>query len=359
VKIAFYAPLKPPDHPVPSGDRQMGRLLIEALRRMGHEVEVASTLRAYLPAPAAFCDLEIVAREETARLTKQWAANGRPDLWFCYHPYYRAPDLVGPALSRRFGMPYVTAEASYAGKRNADGWAPIQARVIASVELALVNICFTKRDRDGLARAVPDAVFADLKPFIDVHCYGDRPHPAPSKLVAVAMMRQGDKFRSFTMLAAALDLICDRPWRLAVVGDGPARNDVRALFNRFGPERVVWAGEVAPQDVRSFLLDAAVYVWPGCGEAYGLSYLEAQASGLPVVAQDTAGVPEVVSAGETGILTPEADIAAYASAIRRLLDDDRLRRRMATAARNFVHGQRSLSAAMTRLAAILEQTVPS
>jgi hypothetical protein len=45
MRIAFYAPMKPPDHPVPSGDRRMSRLLIAALGRAGHEVELASRLR--------------------------------------------------------------------------------------------------------------------------------------------------------------------------------------------------------------------------------------------------------------------------------------------------------------------------
>src|SRR3990172_8095375 len=45
MRIAFYAPLKPPDHPVPSGDRRMARLLMTALRHAGHEVDLASRLR--------------------------------------------------------------------------------------------------------------------------------------------------------------------------------------------------------------------------------------------------------------------------------------------------------------------------
>ena len=45
MRVAFYAPLKPPDHPVPSGDRRMAGLLVEALTRAGHEVELASRLR--------------------------------------------------------------------------------------------------------------------------------------------------------------------------------------------------------------------------------------------------------------------------------------------------------------------------
>jgi hypothetical protein len=45
--VAFYAPLKPPDHPVPSGDRRMARALIAALTLAGCPVELASRLRSY------------------------------------------------------------------------------------------------------------------------------------------------------------------------------------------------------------------------------------------------------------------------------------------------------------------------
>ncbi|MBL8703575.1 MAG: glycosyl transferase, partial [Rhodospirillales bacterium] len=47
MRIAFYAPLKPPGHPHPSGDRRMARLLVQALRLGGHTVMLASSFRAY------------------------------------------------------------------------------------------------------------------------------------------------------------------------------------------------------------------------------------------------------------------------------------------------------------------------
>ena len=46
MEIAFYAPLKPPGHPVPSGDRRMARGLMAALGAAGHRVVLASALRA-------------------------------------------------------------------------------------------------------------------------------------------------------------------------------------------------------------------------------------------------------------------------------------------------------------------------
>ena len=45
MRVAFYAPMKPPDHPVPSGDRRMAALLMQALSLAGHEVELSSRLR--------------------------------------------------------------------------------------------------------------------------------------------------------------------------------------------------------------------------------------------------------------------------------------------------------------------------
>ena len=106
------------------------------------------------------------------------------------------------------------------------------------------------------------------------------------------------------------------------------------------------------------LAGGSIYVWPGTGEAYGLAYLEAQAAGLPVVAQAVAGVPEVVRDGATGLLTPAGDIPAYAAAVRRLLADRDLRREMGVEARRFVLAERSLSTASARLATCLRRFGP-
>jgi len=51
MRVAFYAPMKPPDHPTPSGDRQMARLLMRALTLCGHQVELAARFRSWLAAP--------------------------------------------------------------------------------------------------------------------------------------------------------------------------------------------------------------------------------------------------------------------------------------------------------------------
>ena len=94
-------------------------------------------------------------------------------------------------------------------------------------------------------------------------------------------------------------------------------------FARLDPARIDWLGErPAGRDAVDSMRSGALYAWPGFGEAYGLAYLEAQAAGLPVVAQDIDGVPGVVRNGETGILTPPGDVGRLCRrASRRLLDD--------------------------------------
>ncbi|OQP84240.1 glycosyl transferase [Rhizobium rhizosphaerae] len=357
MQIAFYAPLKSPDHPVPSGDRLMARLLIAALSARGHRVTVASTLRAFGATPEAVMEGGAAARAEVERLTALYEGEGGPDLWFTYHPYYKAPDRLGPAIARRFAIPYVTAEASYSARRDRAGWAEAQALVRAAVSEAALNLCMTDRDRAGLVDAIPQARVARLPPFIDAARFlALPPRPEPGHLVAVAMMRAGDKMDSFRFLAEALALL-DRPdWRLTLVGGGPLEAEVRALFARFGA-RVTFAGERPPEEVAAILSTAALYAWPGCGEAYGLAYLEAAASGVPAVAQAIAGVPEVVMAGQTGLLTPAGDVAAYAEALARLLAEPALRDRLADGARRFVTEERDLGRAADRLDALLRPLV--
>src|SRR5262245_50842969 len=167
------------------------------------------------------------------------------------------------------------------------------------------------------------------------------------------MMRPADKLDSSRMLARALDPPTDRPCTPSVAGDGPCRAEIQAEFARLPRLRVQWLGAVEPGAVAAILARGGIYVWPGCGEAYGLAYLEAQAAGLPVVALQTAGVPEVVRHGQTGFLTPAGDVPAFAAAIARLLSDEGERKFMGAAARRFVLGERSLDAAAARLAAML------
>lgn len=358
MKVAFYSPIKPPDHPVPSGDRLMARSLILALELGGASVDVVSDFRAFRKDPPqdGMAELKVGAESEITRIAEAWRQGSAPDLFLSYHPYYKAPDLIGPELARQLAIPYASVEASYSRRRDEGGWRQMQAFVGDAVEAAAVNISMTERDREGLLANFPAACTAILLPFLDAAPFlAHEPAPEPGRLVTVAMMRPGDKLDSYRMLAAALGEIRDIDWSLSVVGDGAARTEVEALFTGFERGRIVWHGQMEQSEIAHLLSRSSVYLWPGCGEAYGLAYLEAEAAGLPVIAQEIAGVPSVVMDGRTGILTPAGDIVAYAGAIRRLLRDEKERMRLAASARDFVRDERSLEAGSRRLMSIIHE----
>lgn len=333
----------------------MARLLMRALDTAGYEVSLVSHLRPYLRSPDSdlLAGFQSEAATERARIAKDWARRGTPDLWFTYHPYYKSPDLLGPALCSAAKIPYVTAEASWSARRTAGDWGPAQEIVVAGLEQAGLNLSLTERDRRGLRERLPDARIATLAPFIDTAPFDSRPpRPDPGHLVTVAMMRPGDKLSSYRALALALTRLKAPGWRLSIAGDGPARPEVEEAFAAFG-SRVRFLGALGPEAVADLLSSGAVYVWPGHGEAYGLAYLEAQAAGLPVIAERTAGVPEVVRDGRTGLLTAATDAAAFAQATDRLLTDENLRDGFARAARSDVRDHHGIGAAADRLHTVL------
>lgn len=368
MKIAFYAPMKPPDSAHPSGDRTIGRLLIRALEAGGCDVRIASTLRTWsgLPDAALLAQFRVSATKEAEALIDDLSSRSwRPDVWFTYHAYYKAPDLIGPIVAARLAIPYVIVEASYSVRRAEGVWRAWSDAARAGIEKADAIFSFTARDRAGLADICKPERLHDLAPFLalDGLAGNTRSDALPraqgrsTRLVTVAMMREGAKLASYRILAGALKQIDHLDWQLDVIGDGDARGDVQEAFSGLPANRIRWLGMLQPNQIPEMLNEADVLVWPGIDEAFGMAYLEAQACGLPVAALATAGVPEVVADGETGLLAPTETPAetqretagAYAAVLIRLIENRELRERMARNARARIAERHSLDVASRRL----------
>lgn len=363
MRVLLHTPLKAPDNPLPSGDREMARGLVRLLERLGHKVLMPEASRVAPGAPpvATHLALERRARAQAARLIDRWRAlpahhPERFDLWFTYHCYYRKPDWLGPVVSQALGIPYVIAEASHAPRR-AQGPTRIGHRAVERA-LAAADLVLTVNPRDvaGVkARLRPGARQLWLPPFIDVAPFrvpSRRDPGQPPLLLSVGMMRTRDKLESYRVLARAFALLKDRAWRALLVGDGPARAEIEALMAPFGT-RVRFAGAVPHAELPALYAAADLYLWPAINEAYGMAFLEAQATGLPVVAGRTGGVPAVVADGVSGLLTPIGDAASFAAAISRLLDSTDERARLGAAAAARVASRHDERAAARALAAAL------
>lgn len=307
MRIAFHAPLKPPDHPTPSGDRTMARALMSLLGSFG-EVEVASRLRTRDGRGDPDFQEEALAEAdaEIERLTRR-----RHDLWVTYHNYYKAPDLIGPAVARAQGIPYLIVEASRAPSRLVGPWARFARAAEDACDAADAIFWLTERDRPALELARPPGQrLVHLPPFLDRETL---PPPkavaAEPRLLAVGMMRAGDKLESYRALAAALGAGAPP---LTVVGDGPERTAVEAML----PAGTRFLGALPQEQVLAEMRRASALVWPGVNEAFGMVYLEAQSVGLRCIAEDRPGVREVV--GPTGRLVTPEEPEAFAAAIRAL-----------------------------------------
>jgi glycosyltransferase involved in cell wall biosynthesis len=372
VRIAFYAPLKPPTHVTPSGDRRVAGLLMDALELVADQVELVSTFRSF-DADGDAARQEALRSQGAVlaeRMVKQWRAGPqelRPDLWFTYHVYYKAPDWLGPAVSAALGIPYVIAEASHAEKRASGPWAVGYEATAAAIRSARLIVSPSRDDIAGLEDLVAKERVVHLPPFLDPAPYrtaarerqAHRTRLASANgldaavpwIVVAAMMRAGDKLASYRALAAALARLTDLPWRLVVAGDGSARRDVEAALEQAAPGRSRFVGTLGARELAELYAACDLYAWPAMNEAYGMALLEAQAAGLPVVSRATRGVPDVVVDGRTGLLSE--DESGFATALRELLESPTRRAALGREAAAFIASQRSLEAAAGRLRNLL------
>ena len=367
VPVAFYAPLKSPAHPVPSGDRAMARLLLKALAAAGFAPELVSELRTWEPAgePERQARLRESSREEAVRLAARCRSQDRdrrPRLWFTYHSYYKAPDWLGPVVAEELGIPYVLAEASRAGKRARGPFALAHAGAEAALSAAAVVFALTGHDREALERSpIGGQSIVDLPPFLDLEEWtkfnvAGRPSRPPGRaprLLAVGMMRSGDKLASYRELAAALRRVEAAPWTLDMIGDGAARAEVESAF-AFASGRVAFRGLVEdPAELARSYREADLLVWPAVNEAYGMALLEAQAFGCPVLAGRHGGVASAVSPGRSAVLTPPGDVEAFARELDALLAAPERLARLSDAAERFVAAERTIPAAAAILRSAL------
>jgi glycosyltransferase involved in cell wall biosynthesis len=138
---------------------------------------------------------------------------------------------------------------------------------------------------------------------------------------------------------------------LRIAGEGPERSALERLAAELGvASRLSLCGQVG--DIPEFLHGLDVFALPSSSEAHPNALLEAMACGLPCVATDVGGVPEVLDGGRCGRLSPRGDPEQFAENLRDLCTNDEARQSLAAAARERVlerYSMQKMVAAYTRL----------
>lgn len=184
----------------------------------------------------------------------------------------------------------------------------------------------------------------------------ERARPGDDGVPVVVMVARFAPPKQQRTVVAALARI-DAPWRLRLLGNGPDLEATRDLVAALGvADRVEFFG--ARDDVPTCVAEAHVAVLASAYEGMPLSIIEAMRAGLPVVASDVGGVPELVVPGETGTLVaPSVD--AWTAALRPLLGDPGLRARMGAAGRARYEACFALPRMVGDTLAVYRRLVPS
>lgn len=151
-------------------------------------------------------------------------------------------------------------------------------------------------------------------------------------VITIANLTEVKDHKSLLSAAAEVLSSCKIPVRFLWLGEGPLRSELESFARNLGIKNSIDMPGSSDQ-VPNYLATADIAVLPSRLEGMSNAILEAMASGLPVVAKNVGGNPELVIEGETGFLPSDRDIAALAAAIKRLIIDSELRVRLGKNAR--------------------------
>lgn len=366
MKICFYAPFKPLDHPNPSGDLIIGRGLYDFLAKQGHRMKLASALRSRWIYAKPWNWFRVLKEQKRC---KKLADAFLPDLWLTYHTYYKAPDILGPYVSRRKKIPYVIFQGIYSTKRRRDirtgpGF------LLNRLALGRAEQIFSNRKEDelNLRRIIPSDRLSYVPPGIFPKDFQFDPN-AREKLrrlwnvgdapvvVSAAMFRPDVKTEGLSWVIRACGKIFSEGTNLflAVAGDGKQKPFLKSLAEKYLPGRVIFAGKIQRDRMYRFYSAGDLFVFPGIRESLGMVFLEAQSCGLPVVAFDNGGIAEVVCNGETGFLTPLLAEKPFVHVIHKFLSNPRLLKTMGRRAAEYVRENHNLDKNYLKVDQILRQ----
>lgn len=346
----------------------IARGLYDFLAKQNHSLQVPSRLRCrwiyWKPHRLLQALLELRRSRRTLRANPV-------DLWLTYHSYYKAPDILGPRVCRQLDIPYVLIQGSYATKfrrrlQTRIGFLLNQKALLAADK----HITTRQRDLVNLKRLVPPEKLTYIKPGLTPHQF-DFSRTAREELHARWQVRGRPVILSAAMfrpdvksegIAWVIDCCCrlhagGHRFLLAIAGDGREQQRLQQRAARLPSDMVVFTGRIPREHMYRFYSAGDFFVFPGFRESLGMVYLEAQSCGLPVVACENGGIPEVVVQGQSGLLSALDDKAAFDTNVLQLLTSKEKRTTMGSFAANHVREHHDLDKNYQHLEQILGKVI--
>ena len=193
--------------------------------------------------------------------------------------------------------------------------------------------------REGLSELAPgQAILGRIG--VDTRKWVPDPEPPPSRpgvrLLSVGRLHASKRH---DILIEAVKVLVDggRDVSLRIVGDGPLAGELKALASSLGlADRVEFLGSLSEDQIIQLMRSADIFALASKAEPLGVVYMEAMAMQVPAIGTAAGGVGEIITDGVDGLLVPPGDAPRVAEAIRRLMDDESLRRQIAVAGRRTV-----------------------
>ncbi|MFC1657944.1 glycosyltransferase family 4 protein [Candidatus Omnitrophota bacterium] len=269
------------------------------------------------------------------------------------HAQTRITQFLAFLLSRDLGIPYVSTFHGFYRPHLVRKLFPFGGNLTIAISQAVAGhlIKDFKLNRENL-RVIYNSVGPDAEYSADK----DYSYLKASPTLGIVARLSKEKghlilFSAFKQLAKEYPEA-----RLLVVGTGKTEEELKDWVAKENlAERIVFLGNIA--QLRSFFAILDLMVLPSIQEGLGYSVLEAQAAGVPVVASSVGGITEVIQDRETGILVEPGVPAELYQAIKLLLGDAGMRRRIVENARKQIQERFSLEKMVAQVEAVYKELV--
>lgn len=258
----------------------------------------------------------------------------KPDIIHAHWPFPHAYIALGAA--KLFKIPLVLnfhgAELLLIRKKK---WVkPLLKFAISQAQAVFANSSFTASKIKALRNV--DVEWSPYGTTLETGTGNAEPHPVQGKFKILFVGRHIERKGIRYLIEAAKYLPRDQ-FEIRIVGVGDLTEELKKLASESAtPDsaEIIFTGKLSPEALANEYKTANVFTLPaivdskGDTEGLGVVLIEAMELGLPIVASNVGGIPDVVIDGETGILVPEKDPEALASAYKRLAADPKLVKRL-------------------------------